>query len=174
MLANWAYVENSTINGLYDLLPKNWKNISGLDKSKDDLVFLRSLGWYPVIKDSTVFNSNTHFIKSYNHVVDSETESVIEEAVLEAKPPVPEPEPPAVISDEELNRQLLEQVRSNRNNLLRDSDWTQLTDSFVSSPEKKQAWATYRQALRDLPSIVKENNLISMDQVQWPSPPESA
>lgn len=40
------------------------------------------------------------------------------------------------------------QVRSQRDQLLASSDWTQLTDS----PVDKAAWATYRQQLRDLPA----------------------
>ena len=39
------------------------------------------------------------------------------------------------------------QARTKRNNLLRQSDWSQLPDANVD----KTAWATYRQALRDLP-----------------------
>ena len=39
------------------------------------------------------------------------------------------------------------QARTKRNNLLRQSDWSQLPDANVD----KIAWATYRQALRDLP-----------------------
>jgi hypothetical protein len=37
-------------------------------------------------------------------------------------------------------------VRAQRNNLLIESDWTQIDDV----PVNKQAWAVYRQALRDL------------------------
>jgi len=37
-------------------------------------------------------------------------------------------------------------IRSARNELLKDSDWTQLSDS----PVDKTAWATYRQELRDI------------------------
>jgi hypothetical protein len=37
-------------------------------------------------------------------------------------------------------------VRVARNNLLKDSDWTQITDATAD----KAAWATYRQALRDV------------------------
>lgn len=40
------------------------------------------------------------------------------------------------------------QARAKRNSLLRQSDWSQLPDANVD----KTAWATYRQALRDLPS----------------------
>jgi hypothetical protein len=39
------------------------------------------------------------------------------------------------------------QVRAWRNHQLAATDWTQLADS----PTDKEAWATYRQALRDLP-----------------------
>ena len=38
-------------------------------------------------------------------------------------------------------------VRGKRNQLLSDSDWTQVLDA----PVNKEAWAEYRQALRDLP-----------------------
>lgn len=43
------------------------------------------------------------------------------------------------------------EVRSQRNQLLSDSDWTQITDSPLSDSDKN-AWATYRQSLRDLSS----------------------
>ena len=37
-------------------------------------------------------------------------------------------------------------IRTQRNQMLKDTDWTQLSDS----PVDKTAWATYRQALRDI------------------------
>lgn len=40
------------------------------------------------------------------------------------------------------------EVRKDRNKLLSDSDWTQVADA----PVDKTAWATYRQALRDITS----------------------
>jgi len=39
------------------------------------------------------------------------------------------------------------QVRDDRNSLLSQSDWTQVADA----PVDKQAWADYRQALREIP-----------------------
>lgn len=39
-------------------------------------------------------------------------------------------------------------VRQQRNDKLKDCDWTQLADSTAD----KAAWATYRQALRDVPT----------------------
>lgn len=54
-------------------------------------------------------------------------------------------------------------VRDQRNQKLSDSDWTQLADS----PENKAAWATYRQALRDIPTQAG-----FPWEVQWPTQPE--
>jgi hypothetical protein len=39
-------------------------------------------------------------------------------------------------------------MRAIRNDLLKESDWTQLPDATVD----RQAWATYRQTLRDFPA----------------------
>ena len=39
------------------------------------------------------------------------------------------------------------EARSERNRLLSETDWTQVADA----PVNKAAWATYRQALRDIP-----------------------
>jgi hypothetical protein len=46
---------------------------------------------------------------------------------------------------------ILKRIRLWRDSELAKSDWTQITDS----PVDKNAWAQYRQALRDLP---KSNN----------------
>lgn len=44
---------------------------------------------------------------------------------------------------------LAEIIRQRRNQLLEKSDWTQLSDSPLTK-DKKTAWKTYRQALRDI------------------------
>ena len=54
-------------------------------------------------------------------------------------------------------------LRLNRDNLLAQSDWTQLPDA----PVDKTAWATYRQALRDLPAQGGD-----ADKATFPSKPE--
>ena len=41
-----------------------------------------------------------------------------------------------------------ERMRLHRNRLLKESDWTQVADA----PVDRQAWATYRQTLRDFPA----------------------
>ena len=54
-------------------------------------------------------------------------------------------------------------VRDDRNKRLTESDWTQVADA----PVDQAAWATYRQALRDVPSQAG----FPWD-VQWPTQPE--
>ncbi len=49
------------------------------------------------------------------------------------------------------NDRLAAEHRETRNDLLAVSDWTQANDSPLSN-DKKIEWATYRTALRDLPS----------------------
>jgi hypothetical protein len=39
-------------------------------------------------------------------------------------------------------------MRKVRDSMLKESDWTQVADA----PVDRQAWATYRQALRDFPA----------------------
>jgi hypothetical protein len=46
-------------------------------------------------------------------------------------------------------------MRAARNQLLADSDWTQLSDAQCD----KTAWATYRQALRDFPATWESSEI---------------
>jgi len=57
-------------------------------------------------------------------------------------------------------------LREDRNKALIASDWTQFNDSPLSGV-KKQEWATYRQALRDLPA-----NTDDPQTPAWPTKPE--
>ena len=54
-------------------------------------------------------------------------------------------------------------IRTERNAKLTQSDWTQVSDA----PVDQAAWATYRQALRDIPSQAGFPN-----EVTWPTEPE--
>tara|TARA_X000001382_G_scaffold109941_1_gene86293 strand:+ start:1354 stop:1707 length:354 start_codon:yes stop_codon:yes gene_type:complete len=58
----------------------------------------------------------------------------------------------------------LDYVRAHRTSLLKECDWTQTADSPLSN-SKKTEWATYRQALRDLPTSTD-------DPIVFPTPPE--
>ena len=76
---------------------------------------------------------------------------VVEDILVAEPDPEPEPVAPEV------------SARSERDELLMTSDWTQVDDS----PVDKSAWATYRQLLRDVPSQEGFPNTIT-----WPVKPE--
>ena len=57
------------------------------------------------------------------------------------------------------------QVRVERDRLLADCDWTQVADAPLSDSEK-EAWAVYRQALRDVPQTQDDP-----DNIVWPETP---
>jgi hypothetical protein len=70
-------------------------------------------------------------------------------------------------SQEEINQRInnkWSEVRNVRNQYLKDSDWTQLPDSPLSSNEKEE-WLVYRQQLRDVTLQNDPFNII------WPISP---
>jgi hypothetical protein len=58
--------------------------------------------------------------------------------------------------------ELWKPIRIKRDSLLAECDWTQLSDSSAN----KEAWTSYRQALREIPQTYQ-----SPDEVVWPTKP---
>ena len=80
----------------------------------------------------------------------------IEKSATYVAPQVPEPQP----------ADIAQQVRQQRNNLLRLSDWTQTLDAPIAAEQQAQ-WQTYRQALRDITGQAG-----FPDEVVWPTKPQ--
>jgi len=78
-------------------------------------------------------------------------------------PDAPTPEKPNYNPDQRQLEQEAEEARTQRDALLLQSEWTQLPDA----PVDQQAWAEYRQALRDVP----EQANFPTD-IDWPVKPE--
>jgi hypothetical protein len=74
--------------------------------------------------------------------------------------------------DAELAMQLL---REHRTRLLAASDYSMAPDYPHPSPDVVAAWVTYRQLLRDLPSVstpsLNADRTLRLDSVQIPPPP---
>ena len=62
----------------------------------------------------------------------------------------------------------LNMVRGQRDGQLRGSDWTQIGDAALGDHTAEE-WATYRQALRDLPAAYSR-----VSEVVWPEDPPTA
>ena len=56
-------------------------------------------------------------------------------------------------------------VRSRRNGMLRNTDWTQIGDAALGDHTAEE-WATYRQSLRDVPQTYSR-----VSEVVWPNDP---
>lgn len=67
----------------------------------------------------------------------------------------------------------MEKLREERDKKLFDTDYRIVADFPYPSEEVKQAWITYRQALRDLPATatpqLDDNGFLT--NVTWPTPP---
>jgi hypothetical protein len=164
-MANFVHIENNTILEYHDKIPKNWKNISGLDLMTPEQQL--SLGWYPVTNLSDAHNSDTHYIAGYTY--DIFTDHVVQTPQIIA------------YTEEEVetrriqrNNEVQQQLRAQRNTLLAESDWTQVLDVLeLYGTEWATAWKTYRQQLRDLPETYENTELEDLQSVAWPTPPQS-
>ena len=58
-------------------------------------------------------------------------------------------------------------IRSKRDGILRDTDWTMTTGATVDQAQ----WAAYRQVIRDIPQTYKDK---TPDDVVWPTQPSTA
>ena len=72
-----------------------------------------------------------------------------------------------------INEAPIKLLRAERNNKLFETDIYAIPDFGHPSEEVKQAWITYRQALRDLPTTatpqLDENG--ELTNITWPTPP---
>ena len=57
-------------------------------------------------------------------------------------------------------------VRTKRDNLLRDSDWTMITGATVDQAQ----WSAYREKLRDIPQTYKGK---ATSEIVWPTAPST-
>jgi len=161
-MANWVLIENGEIIEYHDLLPKNWRHISGLNLSSDNLEFLKSLGWYKVKKSEENYDNSINKLIGYIYTIEqdyvTETCNLVEITTDE--------------KDTARQNNIVEfftRLRRERDKLLQNSDWTQLKDIVDShTPEWNDAWKDYRQKLRDLPSLYSEDNITD---INWPTIP---
>lgn len=165
-MAVWVTVEDGAITGYYDTLPASWKNVSGLDKSAGDLLFLKSIGWLPVTREPVDYDPATHDISSFQYQI--QEDQVLEIPVVTAKPgaqPVTGYNP----SFEELKAAFMAQLRAQRNQRLADCDYTQLADIQATlDDDTKAKWVSYRQALRDFPAKYSDNDVLNVENIVWP------
>lgn len=161
-MSSFAYVENNEIKGIYDKLPKAWKNISGFNYLENDVQKLKEYGWYQIKEQLVNVDSSVGYVARFDYKI--ETDFVRKTPIVE------------YYTDEYLIQQRLMQenafwdsFRNRRNTLLKDSDYTQLVDSQnIKDDTWKNNWKNYRQALRDLPQQYIGTTEFNIDNIAWP------
>ena len=144
-MSKWAVVENGKVTEYYDVMPESWKNVSNIHGLENDLTTLLILGWYPVNDITQPINQNTQTYGPLEWTIDTTNNVVIKNHPIINLPPTP---------FEVLRANFMITLRSQRDEYLAKSDWTQLSDvQAIKNNEWKNAWVTYRQTLRDLPGV---------------------
>jgi hypothetical protein len=123
-MANYVYVENNIIKEYYDFLPQNWRNISGFNLINDEN-YLKSVGWYKVIKNEINYDSSCQRIINYEYIFDGD--KVQENIILENFSPSEEKNVPSSITATQIrlwlvkNNISLESIEQAINSLENDS-----------------------------------------------------
>jgi len=148
----YVQVENGKLVGHPQDLPINWSNISNFYVLDNQT--LKTYGWYPFEEEDSNLQSNE---KITGWSINIEEDKVIQRATKRFMTQ----EEIDVIDTAEITGKWVD-IRRKRNQLLLESDWTQIPDSPV---QNKTDWQKYRQDLRDLTNNPNPNNVI------WPVKP---
>ena len=169
-MSRWAVVENETVTEVYYDLPQNWRNVSNFFALEGDVETLKSFGWYPV-DNITKPLSNNQTYGTVTYTLDSTKGIVVQDcSIIDLDP---------ISSDIEFNVRriaFMQHLRERRNQLLIQSDWSQLQDIVMLRGSQWQIdWMNYRQLLRDLPKTYEDTypNEVSVENIIWPITPES-
>jgi hypothetical protein len=150
-MKKYAYIENDKVILVNQDLPINWSNVSNFNLLPDNI--LKTYGWLPFIKES----ENKPIVVSSEFIIEND---IVKEIITTREKTENE-----INQEREQELELLwEQVRLQRNNLLKDSDIFVVIDKWeVLSIIEKEKIRVYRQALRDLPQ-----NFSNPEEIIWP------
>lgn len=159
-MANYAYVENNNILGVYDDYPQTWRNISNFFIfARDYPEQLNSLGWYVIQKINPVYDPETQKLEDYYHYF--ENNNVYESRNVVPLPPPPPPPPPPDLDSE------WRKVREERDRRMAEFDWRYIrydrqTRLELTTTDNLNSMDIYMQALADITLQTDPFNII------WP------
>lgn len=172
-MARYAHIENNEITGVYDFLPENWRNISNFKALEGEEEFLASLGWRKIIKNAPEYNSSTQYMGNpkYTLVDDTVVEDIeifdipviVAQSFVETSAPT--------LDNNSLHIMAMQKLRDKRDQLLRETDFTQLLDvSKINGTDLTTAYENFRQQLRDLPDQYEnDETFIDYSTVNFPT-----
>jgi len=152
----YAHVKDGSVDYM-GALPKSWGSVSNLHLSNGDDAYLKTIGWLPLVETNVTPTANQTFEKD---IVNVEADRVL--LIHRARDMTAEE-----IAARDASH--MSHLRTERDEKLAASDWTQASDhSSPLSADKKAEWETYRQSLRDLPATADMRSWPSV----WPTEPE--
>ena len=152
----YAHVEDGSVDYLGGL-PKSWGNVSNLHLSNGDDAYLKTMGWLPLVE--------TNVTPTYNQTFDPDVVTVEADRVTL----VHRVRDMTAAEKTERDESHMRHLRTERDEKLVASDWTQASDhSSPLADAKKAEWETHRQSLRDLPATA---DMTAWPDV-WPTEPE--
>lgn len=167
-MANFAFVIEQKIEGVYDLLPQNWKNISNFC-ALDDWDYLNSLGWYKLEKITPEYSSMTQKLGKPIHYFENniayETYEVEEVPVIEPIVQVPSND---YSEFDSYTGMTWEKIREKRNQLMADFEWRYTRYHRnerlgLTQIDDLQKMDEYMKALADITLQTDPNNIL------WPN-----
>lgn len=173
-MANYAHIEDEKITGVYDLYPDNWRNISNFYLLANDSTTLRSLGWRTIVKTTPTYNSDTQYVGNPIHtIIDDDVIETYEIVDIIFSEIVYQTEEELAAIKLAQHNSAMETLRSKRDQLLAETDFTQLSDIIkINGTELTQLYEEYRQALRDLPSSYEsDSEFVNESTVTYPTYP---
>ena len=151
-MQKYCYIENGEVVRANQELPNVWKNVSNFYLLPESM--LKTYGWLPLV----IENENKPVFVSSSYIIE---ENVVREVIVTRDKTLEEIEEDAA---KELEMQW-HQVKSNRDELLKNSDILVLIDRWEPlSTARKEEIINYRQALRDIPQTFQDPT-----QVVWPN-----
>jgi len=166
-MANYALIENNVICELHETLPINWRHISGLHLSEHNIEYLKSVGWYKIIKQIVPYDPETEHISDYEYRL--ENNEVFEYPIISAGAQR-NINSPIEITQETFDY-ILFKIRERRNELLSATDYIELPSiKQIKGEEFVNNYLSYRQELRELPNKIL-NNEVDINNIVWPVKP---
>lgn len=162
--------ESCNLNGVYIIPSNSTEQEVPLFDSKTEQVIFDGKTWevkqIPTEENTSKpdFDSNTH------QVIWSENSWILVELPTQENTPKPEYDENVYTCNWDVDHWILniiptwDIIRTQRDQFLKDSDWSVMPDS--NPKPSKEAWLTYRQALRDVPQ-----NFSTPEEVVWPEKP---
>ena len=167
-MANFAYVENNQVVSVYDDLPENWTRVSNFYLLANDIEYLKTLNWYPVVKKDPEYDPDTKM--AGNLIYNFDGNQVIETREIIDRPPDPPAKTQEQLAAEEQARiqNQWNNVRAERDQIMRDNDWRYLryqrqTRAGITPTDDLIKLDQYMQALADVTAQQDPYNIV------WPS-----